>query len=245
MFTYKCDEIEGYKLIIARQFEQINLLERDNKHLKTLNAVKFDSFKKKAEEAYDNKIKYAKNLYDEINEKEKKIYIDKKESHKLSDFINDFMKKNDIQCPICYEVLNIENIYVPKCHSTHIICSKCRCLVDKCPLCKNNFDEDYNLEFEFEKNKYLILELHKRNKLFVMSEEATISDHKSNRYPQYPEAYIKQCSTAQTTKMIQRAESDLKWNGNKTEVLDLLSFCKKLKTFYEIENIDEFLSKMN
>jgi len=131
MFNSKQDEIEGLKLIISKQFKQITLLERDIKHLKILNSVKYESFEQKANESIEEKIIYAKKLFNDISEKEK-----------LNNFINDFMKKNEIQCPVCYETLYLENVYIPKCHTNHITCLNCHKCLKKCPLCKQEYDNN-------------------------------------------------------------------------------------------------------
>lgn len=44
--------------------------------------------------------------------------------------------KKKIECPICFENMNKENLYITKCG--HKICKECYKQVDKCPICRAN-----------------------------------------------------------------------------------------------------------
>lgn len=51
-----------------------------------------------------------------------------------------YIKINDFQpCPVCYEIIKPEDLIVPNC--THMICDTCVRKCDKCPLCRDNYDE--------------------------------------------------------------------------------------------------------
>lgn len=56
-----------------------------------------------------------------------------------------YTKHNDFQpCPVCYETIEPDALIVPNC--THMICDTCVRKCDKCPLCRDNYDEF--IEFE-------------------------------------------------------------------------------------------------
>jgi len=51
-----------------------------------------------------------------------------------------YTKLNDFQpCPVCYETIEPDTLIVPNC--THMICDTCVRKCDKCPLCRDNYDE--------------------------------------------------------------------------------------------------------
>lgn len=51
-----------------------------------------------------------------------------------------YIKLNEFQpCPVCYETIEPDALIVPNC--THMICDTCVRKCDKCPLCRDNYDE--------------------------------------------------------------------------------------------------------
>lgn len=51
-----------------------------------------------------------------------------------------YTKLNEFQpCPVCYETIEPDTLIVPNC--THMICDTCVRKCDKCPLCRDNYDE--------------------------------------------------------------------------------------------------------
>ena len=51
-----------------------------------------------------------------------------------------YKKQNEFQpCPVCYETIEPDALIVPNC--THMICDTCVRKCDKCPLCRDNYDE--------------------------------------------------------------------------------------------------------
>ena len=59
-------------------------------------------------------------------------------------FINYLLEKNNIECPICYDQINFDNLYNPGCHIDHIHCLRCKNLITKCSLCKKPINNNTN-----------------------------------------------------------------------------------------------------
>jgi hypothetical protein len=53
--------------------------------------------------------------------------------NEMLEMYDDLKKK--IECPICYENMNKDNLHITRCG--HKICKECYKNVDKCPICRN------------------------------------------------------------------------------------------------------------
>lgn len=105
-------------------------------------------------------------------------------------------------------------------------------------------DSDNNKDFELQKK--FILELHKRNKLFLMYEEAKLSWwYGSENIPENPNPRLKTHCIDETAKMIQKAGSNLKYDKHSSDVIDFMDFYNRIKKHFKINNENEFLSKMS
>jgi hypothetical protein len=159
MIAFK-NEIDGYKTTITNQFKQIMELEKIVNHLNNLNAVKYESYKQRAERdllEIKKEIQMKEEsilLYHEfIDDKLEDISMKEKTIKILSDinneirnrhirkcnFIDQVLKDQKYSCCICYEQITLDNIVIPKCHVNHYICSSCVLRINKCPLCKDKY----------------------------------------------------------------------------------------------------------
>jgi hypothetical protein len=109
-----------------------------------------------------------------------------------------------------------------------------------------DYDDDSDNNKDFELHKKFILELHKRNKLFSMYEEAKLSWwYGSENIPEKPSSMLKTHCIDETAKMIQKAGSNLKYDTSISEVRDFMDFYNRIKKHFKINNEIEFLSKMS
>lgn len=202
MIAFK-KEIDNYKSIIAGQFSQIVELDKQVKHLQTLNDVKYESFKQQVTNEVNEKLKQNKNILDEnriiyeethnerieIEKFRSKIYhfknihneIKERENKKY-DYINVIMKTHNYECCVCYEQLTIENIHLPYCHITHGVCKNCASFLNKCPMCKKKFEDliinnGSVTEETIKLYKSLIRNLYLNDKLTNIWQEITGSNH--------------------------------------------------------------------
>lgn len=140
MLTFNFEEMEKYRTIIANQFNQIQTLEKLARSLDNMNKVKYESFRQQMKSEMENDIKKLTSLKDDIENKKNKLLDDVKnfniESQNKFKCIDYLLKKNNVECPICYEQITIKNLYNPGCHMEHIHCLDCSKLIDKCSLCK-------------------------------------------------------------------------------------------------------------
>ena len=77
---------------------------------------------------------------------------------KSLDFLTRLINRytNNLECPIC---LNTAEIPIYQCKDSHLVCSKCRPKVEKCPECRISYKEEYkrhrsglNLDFFQKRN---------------------------------------------------------------------------------------------
>jgi len=152
MLSFNYEEVEKYRIIIASQFSQIQKLENKIKNLETLNAVKYESFSQQIKSQLDEDIKKLTELKNIIEFKQTKIYDDilllKKKIDNKFNCIDYLLNKNNVECPICYEPINISNLFSPGCHMEHIHCLKCSKMINKCSLCKVPFINEVISDFD-------------------------------------------------------------------------------------------------
>ncbi len=109
---------------------------------------------------------YAKILEKELKSKHKFIIDEmkiqqKEQDQKYQEILQKYYKEsnNNQECPVCYEVINSEELYTPSC--SHLICQKCseQCK-NKCPICRikyNIYDiKSYNDNDNLEMNNGFI-----------------------------------------------------------------------------------------
>lgn len=107
-------------------------------------------------------------------------------------------------------------------------------------------DDDSDNNKDFELHKKFILELHKRNKIFSMYEEAKLSWwYGSENIPENPSSRLKTHCINETAKMIQVASSNLKYDTSISEVRDFMDFYNRIRKHFKINNENEFLANLN
>lgn len=99
----------------------------------------------------------------------------------------------------------------------------------------------------FEIQKKFILELHKRNKIFSMYEEATLSwwYGSNNNIPKKPNPRLKSYSINKTAQMIHIAGSNLNYDKQNTDVSEFMDFYNRIRKHFKINNENEFLANLN
>jgi len=115
-------------------------LEEKNKEIDRLTEI--------VDEYEDN----MENLTQKFSIVQKKLYKLKKENEKKMErntinyqrtqkvWREMYTKLNEFQpCPVCYETIEPDALIVPNC--AHMICDTCVRKCDKCPLCRDNYDE--------------------------------------------------------------------------------------------------------
>jgi hypothetical protein len=164
MLNFYYEEINKYRNIIADQFNKIQDLEKLVNNLNTINQVKFESFKEQTKKELENEIKTNIELQENISLKYERfrndiIYYKTKLDNKLN-CINNLLKTNNIECPICYTQITVENLYSPGCHMNHIHCLDCSKLIEKCSLCKipleSNLLESSNFDLNVQEHSNLV-----------------------------------------------------------------------------------------
>lgn len=156
MLTFNFEEMEKYRTIIANQYNQIQTLEKLARSLDNMNKVKYESFRQQMKSEMDNDIEKLTSLKDDIEIKKTKFLDNVKtfkiESENKFKCIDYLLKKNNVECPICYEQITIKNLYNPGCHMEHIHCLDCSKLIEKCSLCKIPLESNLPELGDFELN---------------------------------------------------------------------------------------------
>ena len=126
MALFKAMKMSSQKLIsVANKVLDVkheNFLSDDNLHNKDDTLFEYEM-----ENDYLNK-QYIKTL-----ENLKKTYL------MMSKHISNILhEKNTYEdCPVCYEILTKETIFIPEC--CHYICLKCAKPCESCPICRNTY----------------------------------------------------------------------------------------------------------
>ena len=83
------------------------------------------------------KIKKMLHHYNSLYKQRESIYISKFES--ISKIIREYYRNSDEKkdCPVCYEIINPDNLYVSGC--SHYICETCAFKCETCPLCREEY----------------------------------------------------------------------------------------------------------
>lgn len=127
--------IDNLLMIIGEKQSLINHLQKEVNRLELYKTVTFDQYKQ--------------NMINEINDYRKfkdNLLIQLQNDFKRYEIINYILKEYKYECPICYEQLNLQNMYVPECHFKHIICINCSKMLNKCPLCKKQYYQPLNYD---------------------------------------------------------------------------------------------------